>query len=191
MAGEDKQGEGIDRDSTSGRKSPFSRGRLEFYFLNSAGVILFIAAALNFFAGAQTASPLDWPHALFQLNAHLALSNRWTLLLSGALELFVSAGLLSSRDARFKLRLLAWFATTSATYRIGLRITGGMNLSDCLGNYVEWFFIRPQVVASAFNVGLGFMLIASYTLLLVNWLAVRKRSERLALVGTGKSALSS
>jgi hypothetical protein len=193
MAYEDREGmgKGIGSDSKLRVRHIFTRSGLQFYFINCAGVVLFIAAALNFFAAAHPASPLDWADSLFQLKPHFTLGNRWTLILSGGLELFVSGVLLGGRNDHFKLWLLSWFLTTSATYRVGLRLTDVPNLSDCLGNYVEWFSIRPQVVAEVFNIGLGFMLVAAYGLLLLDWLALRRKLHKLANAETEKPALGS
>lgn len=191
MAFEDNDGKGAGSDPKLRLRFIFARSRLRFYFLNCTGILLFVAAALNFFAAAQTASPLDWADSLFQFKNHFVLGNRWTLLLSGGLELFVSGVLLGGRNSHFKLWLLSWFMTISATYRAGLWLAGCANLSDCMGNYMEWFSIPPKVVAEVFNAGLGFILLAAYSFLLFDRLALRGKLHRSASIDTGKPVLSS
>ena len=187
MATLDESGGNLrDSESALAGKNPVLTIKFQFYFLNLIGVLLFIAAATNLCAADQSAAPLDWPNSLFQLNGHWALSNRWVLVISAVMELLISGLILAGKSAKFKFWLLAWFATVSATYRIGLRIIGAPNLGDCLGNYVDWFFISPRIVAIVCNVCLSFVLMISCTILLLNWLSDRKASNRSHAVREGE-----
>jgi len=137
--------------------------RAQSYFLDSAAVILFILASLNFCGAVGSSPTLNWPDAL------LPLSNRLTLVLFGSAELAVSAVLLAGKSKWVKLGWLAWLMTNWFVYRIGLWSDDASNFGDCLGNYVEWFTISPKTMSIVIEVLLGFMLAGSYFFLAVNW----------------------
>ncbi len=150
--------------------------RTRSYFTDSAAVILFFMAALNFLGAIGPADALNWPDPLVQL------SNRWILVICGGFELFVSAILLAGKNSWIKLGLLAWLATILLVYRLILWRAGSSNFGDCLGNYIEWFLISPRTMGMVAKGLIGLMLAGSYAFLVLNWLRGRK-SRR-----AGKSA---
>ena len=148
--------------------------RKRSFLLNSAAVVLFIMAVFNFLGAACLTSAQNWPDPVFQLNTTWSLSNRWVLVISGGLELFVSAFLLIGNSSRMKLGWLAWLATNLIVYRIGLWSVGASNFGDCLGNYIEWFLISPRTIGIIANLLIGFMASGSYAFLVLDWLRGRK-----------------
>jgi hypothetical protein len=152
--------------------------KIQLYFLDSVAVILFLVAIVNLIAASSPVPILD------QLDLILPLSSRWVLRVWAALDLSVSAWLLTGRDPQIKLWLIAWLTTNLLIYQIGLWRMAAPNFSDCLGNLYDWFVISPQMLGVIMKLFLGFSLIGSYALLILNWQASRKSRRKPATMAS-------
>jgi hypothetical protein len=141
------------------------------FFLDLAAIVLFAFAALNLLAAFSSAISLNSPDPI------LPLSNRGILWWSGGAELLCSAYLLVGKNNGMKLLWLAWLTSYLAVYRAGLCHVGAANFGDCLGNFDEWFLIRPRTMAITSEVLIGFLLAGSYGLVTVEWIKSRKPSK--------------
>jgi len=156
--------------------------KIENYFIWLAAVLLFIMAA------AELSSAFNNEQFLDQPDPFLFISSRYILILTGFIELLLSAFLLMAKNRSLKLGLLAWFATNLLVYRIGLQWQGAPNYSDCLGNFNDWLPIPPRILHVIMVGILIFWLTGSYGCLIFNWLTNRKSVETKSIVaGTLKS----
>jgi hypothetical protein len=142
--------------------------RARGWFIWSAAVILFMTAA------AKLVSAADHVPTLMRMDPVLNISNRHFFLLAGLLELAVSAFLLTGRNDRMKLMLIAWLATNFALYRAGLWWNHSAHLCSCLGNLAEMIPIRPRLLDGVLWGALGWMGVGSYGFLLLGWCVPRK-----------------
>lgn len=150
--------------------------RVEEYFLYSAAVILFFTAMVELSGAIGAAQILDEPDPL------LLLSNRLVLALVGVLELLLSAYLLLGQYGWAKPGLTAWLATNLLVYRLGVWRAGAPNFSDCVGNFNEWLPVSPRILHVIMVAALGFLIIGSYTFLIMNWSSNRKSVKKKPLM---------
>ena len=135
--------------------------RIQSFFIYSAAIILFIAAAAKLLSATGSAQALDASDSV------LYLSHRHIFLLAGGLELVMSAFLLMSRKAKTQLALIAWLAANFLVYRIGLWWMGAPNLCNCLGNLDDYLPISPEVLNATALASLTWLLIGSWTFLIL------------------------
>lgn len=150
--------------------------RVEEYFLYPAAVLLFFTAMVELSGAISAARILDQPDPL------LLLSSRLVLVLVGVLELLLSAYLLMGQYGWAKLGLTAGLTTNLLVYRLGLWWAGAPNFGDCVGNFNEWLPISPWSLHVIMVAALGFLIIGSYTFLILNWLGDPKSVKRKSIM---------
>ncbi len=153
------------------------------YYIYLAAVALFFMAMVELSGAISAAQMLDKPDPL------LPLSNRLVLLLVGVVELLLSAYLLLGKYGWAKPGLTAWLATDLLVYRLGLWRAGAPNFGDCVGNFNGWLSISPRVLHVIMVAALGFLIIGSYTFLIMDLFGDPKFVKRKPLMtGAPKSA---
>ena len=133
------------------------------YFILSVAIILFVTAAARLLGATSSA------HILARLDPMLFISKREVFRLAAVMELSVSAYLLTGRNHKMKLALIAGLSAFDLIYRVVLQLIGAPNLFSCLGNLTELIPISPRILDRLTVAMLGWMLIGSYTLLIVEW----------------------
>ena len=142
--------------------------RIQEWFVFSAAVLLFVTAACVLLGATSNVSLLDRADPILPLPSRLLFG------LVGGLELALSAYLLLGRDMLKKLLLVAWLAACALVYHFGLASSGEANLLVCLGNLTDRIPVRPNTLNWIVPGTLGWLLLGSGVLLVVDWVARRK-----------------
>lgn len=168
-------------DEVSSKTAVFSgEKRFREYFFYSVAVLLFVAGTLKLFAALGSAWLLGQPDPV------LHMSNRSALLLTGGLELSLSAYLLMAQNGSWKPMLTVWLLVLVLGHRFGLLWLSGPHLFSCLGNLTDWFPVAPRIMDRVFYFLYGVPLAGTYILLVLNWLPNRVRVPESAMVAKAK-----
>lgn len=138
--------------------------------------MLFFMAMVELSGAIGTARILDQPDPL------LPLSNRLVFVLVGVLELLLSAYLLMGQYGWAKPGLTAWLATNLLVYRLGVWWAGAPNFGDCVGNFNEWLPVSPRTLHVIVVAALEFLIIGSYTFLILDWFGGPKSMKKKPLI---------
>jgi hypothetical protein len=117
----------------------------------TAAVMLFVVAAVVFWAGFGAQSALELPDPL------LRLSVRNVFRLVGTMALGTSGFLLWSRNTELRWRVLAWLSLVLLVYHLGLRWFGGANLFACVGNLGIGVPISPRYLHGSLSTALALL----------------------------------
>lgn len=91
------------------------------------------------------------------------------MLAVGVLELVIAGICPFCKSQTLKLGLIAWLATNSVLYRLGVWWMGWKKPCSCLGNLTDPLHLSPQVSDNIMKVFLAYLLIGSYGLLIWQW----------------------
>jgi hypothetical protein len=138
--------------------------RIQDGYIHTNGVILLVTALVKLASALSTAPVLDWLDSLLQF------SNRHLFVLSGMLELGLSAFLFLGCEGRAKIFFIAWQADIYLVYRVGLWWAGTPNLCNCLGNLTDKFPVAPGIIDQIGWILLGWLFVGSHVLGMFEWL---------------------
>ena len=139
-------------------------GNLERHFCVASGSILLITGVIKTISFLQDGKYLMAPDSLFTF-----LSNRQFLFFAALGELSVVVAIITVRDIFFKVKLIAWLSTLFALYHFGVAWTEAPRLCPCLGGFADWMHLsRARVSTAMFSLAI-FMLVCSYSLLVLHW----------------------
>lgn len=92
---------------------------------------------------------------------------RYLMLLVGCIELIVALICLYTKKNKVALASIAWLATSFAGYRLGLWWVGWKQPCTCMGNLTDALLLPPDLVDSAMKGILLYLLLGSYSMLLM------------------------
>lgn len=155
--------------------------KIERWFFNLA------AAALLLTAAAKVISSAGHGKILLSLDPVTGLQFRDLLRIVGGIEAAVALVCIFNRKSWLRAGLVAWLATNFLIYRIALRILGYHKPCTCLGNLTDGLNISPEITDIAMKLVLVYLLIGSYTILvlLLKWKRKSDYSSPAADAATG------
>jgi hypothetical protein len=137
-------------------------------FLQLAGVLMIATAFGKFASAAGTAKILHADDPV------LNISFRTLFCVAGILETVVAAYCFFERDVEFRASLVAWLSTAFVGYHAGLQWIGNKKYCPCLGNLTDAIHLSPERSAMIAKAILGYLLVGSYSILLLFWLRRQK-----------------
>ena len=132
-------------------------------FVTSAGVVLAVTGIVKVVSG------LGNSKILATVDPILGIMFGKVMLTVGVLEILIALVCLLSKWQRFALPSVAWISTSFLVYRLCLWWIGWHRPCSCLGNFTDALHIPPQVADNIMKVVLAYLLMGSYTILLMNW----------------------
>jgi hypothetical protein len=146
------------------------------YLLFCVGVGLFVFGALIWWVTSSAGLVLDGTDEL------LFISSRKVLYFVAIGSLALSAFLLGGGEkwTTSKLSCLAWFSCNLLVYEIGSLWSHNANFLNCLGNLNSQIPIAPATLAIAWLIVFPGLFLASVFMLILNWLAGRKKLPAVA-----------
>ena len=145
-------------------------------FLFCVGVGWFVFGVLIWWVTSSAGLVLDGTDELFFI------SSRKVLYLVAIGSLALSAFLLTGSEnwTNSKLSCLAWFSCNLLVYEIGSLWSRNASFLNCLGNLNSQIPIAPTTLVKTWLIVFTGLFLASVSLLILNWLASRKKSPTVA-----------
>ncbi len=141
--------------------------RVRLYFLRSAAVILIVTGGAKLFSITGSSELLNHDDPL------LLLPNRYLMVATGILELFVAGFALFGTNAKFGVRSILILATTFLVYRSGLEWIEYEKPCSCLGELTDALGLSREQADMVSSASLMYLLLGSYGLfgwnLFVGW----------------------
>jgi hypothetical protein len=160
-------------------------GRVESVFTKSAGVLLALTGLGKAFAAIGPAHALDTTDPIF------GLPFRQVFLVVGLTELFIAFHCLFTSHRRFSLPAVAWISTGFLVYRWGLWSIGWHHPCGCMGSLAGMLHLSDRAADNIMKGVLAYLLVGSYALLLLNWLAKRGKAVTLRHQDASAESLAS
>jgi hypothetical protein len=132
-------------------------------YLDSAGLILAFTAVAKLVSSGSSAG------ALHTIDPMTGLPFGTLFFWVGLLELVVSHYVLKWTDIISRAMLVAWISTGFLIYRLGLVWVGYHKPCGCLGTFTDALHLSPQTADTIMKFVLGYLLLGSYTCLVVFW----------------------
>lgn len=145
-------------------------------FLFCVGVGLFVFGALIWWVTSSAGLVLDGTDELLFISSRKVLY--FVAIASLALSTFLLTG--TEKWTNLKLSCLAWFSCNLLVYEIGSLWSHNANFLNCLGNLDSLIPISPATLATAWLIIFPGLFLVSVSMLIFNWLAVRKKSPTVA-----------
>lgn len=139
------------------------RRRISKWLILSAGTILCVTGFAKVWSALGSAQLLDLADPV------LGVRFRWLMLIVGMAELAVGFACFVGRTARVANTLLTWITSNFLLYRLGLWWLDWKIPCPCLGNITDALSISPAVADTISKALLGYLIVASYTLLILDW----------------------
>jgi len=148
----------------------FTMNRQAGFFVKSAGLLLLITALAKLYTVFVGHTPI-----LSSDDPIFAIPFRIELFVVAVLEITISGVCFFSKRIGLQLGLIAWLATSFATYRLGLWLIG-IQFCKCLGSIPDVIHLSAYT-ANIITVSiLAYLLLVSYTGLIGKWLTNSLRS---------------
>lgn len=143
-------------------------------------VLITTGSILTLSALAKLASALGTAKVLGMSDPLLGISYRYLLTGVAGLEILTACLCFLRKSSRLAIISVAWLCTSFLFYRVGLWWIGWKQPCKCMGTITDALHIDAQTADYIAVVLLGYMLIGSYGILLVEYRRSRLKTEESA-----------
>ncbi len=148
---------------------PHTEQKSRFSLVSTRGFVLTAGIIFLLTGAAKVWSAIGGAPILLIADPLVGISFRHLMLTVGLLELGLVVVCIVPKAQRVSLPLVAWLATIFALYRMGLWWVEWQSPCRCLGNFTDALHLSPQAGDNIMKVTLAYLLIGSYSLILVQW----------------------